>query len=56
MLVKNLRQYLNLLPSDFDDKEIRFVCGKNVFVMGKYVDPVDENDNIYLDLKMEVEK
>ena len=56
MLIKNLRRYLDMLPSDFDDKEIRFVNGGNVFVMGKYVEPVDENDNRYLNLRMEVEK
>lgn len=56
MLVKHLRQYLNLLPSDFDDKEVRFVNGKNIFVMGKYVTPVDENDVEFLDMKVKVEK
>lgn len=52
MLIKNLRQYLNLLPSDFDNKEVRFVNDGNVFVMGNYVEPVDENDNRYLDMKV----
>lgn len=58
MIVKNLRRYLELLPSGFDDKEIRFVCGKDIFIMGKYVDPVDENVENLLDLriKKEVEK
>ena len=53
MKVKNLRQYLNLLPSEFDDREVRFVNGGNVFVMGKYVEPVDENDVEKLDLEVE---
>lgn len=53
MLVKNLRQYLNLLPSEFDEREVRFVNGGNVFVMGNYVEPVDENDKVYLDLEVE---
>ena len=52
MKVKNLRQYLNLLPSEFDNREIRFVNGGNVFVMDKYVEPVDENNVEFLDLKV----
>ena len=53
MLVKHFRRYFDMLPSDFDDKEIRFVNGNNIFVMGDYVSPVDENDRIYLDLKID---
>ena len=53
MLIKNLRQYLNLLPSDFDDKEIRFVNGCDIYVMGKYVEPVDENNPVFLDMRVE---
>ena len=53
MLIKNLRQYLNLLPSEFDDREVRFVNGGNVFVMGNYVEPVDENDVEKLEIEVE---
>ena len=55
MLVKNLRKYLELLPSDFDDKEVRFVYYDTIYVMGKYVDPVDENNVEFLDVKVKVE-
>lgn len=53
MIVKHLRQYLNLLPSEFDDREVRFVNGGNIFVMGNYVEPVNENDVEKLDLEVE---
>ena len=53
MIVKNLRGYLNLLPSDFDNKEVRFINGNNIFVMGNYVEPVDENDVEKLEIEVE---
>lgn len=53
MIVKHLRQYFDMLPSEFDDREIRFVNGGNVFVMGNYVEPVSENDVEKLDLEVE---
>ena len=53
MKVKHLRQYLNLLPSDFDDKEVRFVYNDTIYVMGKYVEPVDENNPVFLDMRVE---
>ena len=56
MKVKNIRRYFDMLPSDFDDKEVRFVNGNNIFVIGKYVDPVDENVENLLDLRIRKEK
>ena len=56
MLVKNIRKYFDMLPSDFDDKEVRFVYNDTIYVMGKYVNPVDENNVEFLDMKVKVEK